>query len=248
MKGFINIEELKEYLKNNDVNKLDDENRNILFYQFNIDVVNFLIDNTKININQLDKYKQNILFCNNDLNIIKCIIEKTDINVNQLNYKGDNILSFYKNFETFIYIIENTNIEYEFINDIFLFGYNCENLSFEQKKYLIDKKYIDVKKINFLGRNILFYEKDINLIKYLIGNTDININQVDNEKLNLLHYNKYNLDIIKYLIDKVDIKLIDDYIKYHDYYVEECEYYEDKCDIEKYYECYNYVIDYLNKK
>jgi len=223
-----NFEAIKYLINETDIdtNIKNNSNENALLICFkqsvlNYEIIKFLITRTRIDINITDKDGYNCLFyaCSNGtIEIVKLLI-KYNININHKLEDNSNCLihafRYSNNLEVIKYLINSEKI-YAYAttchnNDGLIFA--CyENQKLEKIKYLINELNFSVNKTNNFGRNALLecFNGKTKLnhenIKYLITETDVDINIIDENKYNCLLYacskKDITLEIIKLIVEK----------------------------------------------
>ena len=182
---FLNFKDVKELINMGmDINQLDKEGRNALWYVKEKEDLEFLIEKG-IHLNHRNNENENFIFdyIRNMTNFnfieqeIIDISDRFDINLNTINKNGENIL--------FIAARKNIKILH----------------------YLLNLNLIDPKQRNNSGENILFFIDDKRTIQTLIEKLDFDVNIINNNGENLLF--KRNFDTIAILIEMgVDGNLI----------------------------------------
>ena len=191
----------------------------------NYDILNLLINNG-YNINTKNYYNETVLFSyltiNDDISCLLLLL-KNNTTFNNLDIYGNNILLFIiknKINYTIIKILINNLIN---INIVDIYNKNC-------LFYLLDENYLNIIKLlvtNKINVNHKIYNDKTflmclsslgltKIIEYLLLNTNIDINMVDNYNNNALSYacgldnENGDLDTIKLLINnKCDYNILD---------------------------------------
>ncbi len=205
----------------------------------NIDIIKYFIEECEIDPFHIDNEGNNCLYYifqkyNFDVNskdIIKYLIETVKMNPNFIDKKGNTFLHIIgKNnnvdkFEILKYLIEECKIDVDHVNidSNNCFSNGCDNWYISSKKgnlameYIIKIIKIDPNFVDKQGNTYLIlackYYLNLDVIKFLIEECKININQVNNEGINCLIQCLIisNYDVVKYLIEtkKMDPNFID---------------------------------------
>lgn len=185
--NFISFSEIKEMIQIGlDVNSVDDNGRNALWYIKETEDLNFLIEKG-INLNQLSNKNENFLFEYvsqiTTFNFIeKEFMEnaiKTNVNINTINIKGENIL------------------------------FTAARKNVKCLQFLLNLNLINCYQLNNNGENILYFIDDKKTVDVLINGIGFDKNIINNNGESLL-FNR-NFDTIAMLVELGVNKKIKDF-------------------------------------
>lgn len=184
---FISFNEIKEMIEIGlDINAVDENGQNALWYIKELEDLNFLIERG-ININQLSNKNENFLFEYvsqvTTFNFIeKEVVEtaiKTSLNINNINIKGENVL------------------------------FSAARKNIKCLQFLLNLNLINCYQLNNNGENILYFIDDKKTVDVLINNIGFDKNIVNNHGESLL-FNR-NFDTIAMLVELGVNKKIKDF-------------------------------------
>jgi hypothetical protein len=191
---------------------------NQILKSYNSKLCIYLLNKNKLDVNYLDYYKFGILdYFSHDKEIINLVIDEYQHKIKNKNIiiSHPEILKFIEDKNYFIFKTDNLNLK-----QIIISQYNLNSNTIIKLldnnyilpiliNYKIDLTFLDQDNNNIL---LILLKKNYNLnhIKLLIENVDLNINLTNNQGKNALFYSFYDFEIFKYLVsNECDYTVLD---------------------------------------
>lgn len=214
-----------EYIKNI-FDRISKHNYNFYIYNIyyiscaygSIKILKFIIEKVDVNkVNNNGDTGLMIACYNNKENIVDYLLNLPNININYINVNNEVNALIVCCIEGNLNILKklmshpNTNINCKTEYDLTLFLLSCQYNYLDIVDYFISIN-MSVNNVDFLNNNALIiacYEENLEIIKYLIENTNINIDHKNNFGNNVLLvacYENY-IEIVKYLLEETKINI-----------------------------------------